>query len=150
MILRLTLGTKHQFFNFIALRAGIFTNCRRCPIAKSLILSAIYSPYCLLPVPCSLRAALYLQLIDISKNQKSISISQRNYQFFPLHGRGPRVGSLLPTAKLPTPYGWSRCLIIITFNQRQRCNSGDRVFGHQVYFFSSIKPPDTKTHGSIS
>ncbi|NET44670.1 hypothetical protein [Okeania sp. SIO2B3] len=28
----------------IAMCAGIFTNCRRCPIAKSLILSAIYSP----------------------------------------------------------------------------------------------------------
>ncbi|RQH18888.1 hypothetical protein D5R40_29240 [Okeania hirsuta] len=36
--------------------AGIFTNFRRCPIAKSLILSAIYSPYCLpelLPVACA-------------------------------------------------------------------------------------------------
>ncbi|NET21801.1 MULTISPECIES: hypothetical protein [unclassified Okeania] len=70
----------------------------------------------------------YLQLIDISKNQKSISISQRNYQFFPSwEGRG--VGSLLPTAKLPTPYGWTRCLIIITFKQRR-------------YYFCSLPDKD--------
>ena len=44
--------------SIIAMCAGIFTNCRNCPIAKSLILSAFSSPYCLLPVACCLRTAL--------------------------------------------------------------------------------------------
>ncbi|WP_287287333.1 hypothetical protein, partial [Okeania sp. SIO2B9] len=45
----------------------------------------------------------YLQLIDISKNQKSISISQRNYQFFPLLGGGGARGGF-PTAYSKAAY----------------------------------------------
>ena len=42
----------------IAMSAGIFTNCSMGQAAQSLILSAIYSHYCLFYVPCSLRTAL--------------------------------------------------------------------------------------------
>ncbi len=53
--------------------AGIFTNFRRCPRGKSLILSAISSPCSLFPVAFSLRTALYF-IIMVQRKQSPKSL----------------------------------------------------------------------------
>ena len=49
----------------IAMSAGIFTNCSRGQAAQSLILSAIYSPCCLLPSGAVACAQRYISLTFI-------------------------------------------------------------------------------------
>ncbi|WP_353735979.1 helix-turn-helix domain-containing protein [Okeania sp. SIO2F5] len=56
-LLNISRPTLHQWRD-IAMSAGIFTNYKNCPIAKSLILWFFYSPFrscCLLPVACAQR-----------------------------------------------------------------------------------------------